>query len=603
MKKSLQIVFAIAALLMGLSQKAWTQVASDGLNYYWAVSSGNWNDKTSWKVGASWESSLPAENPPNATNNVFFGNAPFERDILDNRGRVITSGSRTVTISTAAQAKSIDWTGADTDATGMATPPTFQINNSLTISGSLTFITNMTVATSGGSVTFNSTEQVNITSANKIFDMPVTFNGTGGRWILQDNMTINQSATFVNGYVVALPLSIASDPSKYNDLLPPTETNVTVASPRFIFTTTSATVFARAEGASHASHVIGYVQKSNVDKNTLPMPNNFVFPIGDGTYYRPISIYDPSNSIGDYTARYLSTNPFKPEWRSVTINAPLNSVSNKEFWYLVGTGSANTNYSLNYNHPLQLVRDYYHVAKWTGFTIAGLSVSSSGNASWSDMGGVPNGPATATIPSAAGTSSSAAWFTIGRRGHTGLPVRLVSFTAQQLNGQVQLKWQSSSEENTSHFEVERSADGRNFTKILIKAAQGNSTSLVSYSVIDNNPLGGTSYYRLNMVDLDGTSEHSNMVTVRTEGDQVQVRAYPNPSKGSSVHLAAEDGQQLVLMHVTDLFGKQLGYQVSNVSADGVCVTFSQPLPAGFYLATLAPADEKSHTVKVKFVVQ
>jgi hypothetical protein len=255
-------------------------------------------------------------------------------------------------------------------------------------------------------------------------------------------------------------------------------------------------------------------------------------------------------------------------------------------------------------HPDAAVRDYYNMAKWTGITIAGLGVSTpvTGNATWEDLGGTPTYVTNGTIPSAGGTSSSRAWFTIARRGVTLLPVRLVSFTAQQVDGQVQLKWQSSWEENTSHFVVEKSADGKTFSQVLTKKAQNSSTSLVSYSAVDHSPLAGTAYYRLKMVDLDETFEYSKMVTVRAEGSALQIRAYPNPSKGNTISIMAENGSNPVLKSVSDMFGKQVSFQASSAAGDDIQVRFTQSLPAGFYVATLA-ASHNGELVKVKFIVQ
>ncbi len=194
------------------------------------------------------------------------------------------------------------------------------------------------------------------------------------------------------------------------------------------------------------------------------------------------------------------------------------------------------------------------------------------------------------------------WFTIARRDANGLPVRLVSFSAQQLDGQVQLKWQSASEENTSHFDVERSADGQQFDPLLTKKAQGNSAALVSYNAIDNSPLSGTSYYRLKMVDLDGTFEYSNIVAVHAEGT-VLVRPYPNPCNGREVQFLALNGDKLVLQSVIDAFGKPVGYEASPVYGQGLYVNFYGALPAGFYVATLVTDDDKRERVRIKFVVQ
>ena len=484
-----------------------------------------------------------------------------------------------------------------------STGASLALNGPTTIGGSFNLAAAGNITGTTGSLTFTSTTASTIDAKGATIGVPVTFNGVGGRWILQSNLTIGNRANFVNGYVIALPAPIASDPARYNEALPPTETTTAVNSPMMLFTT-STTVSARAEGASNASHVVGYVRKLSADKTNMPMPQQFVFPIGNGTHYRPITMYDPSNSGGDFTARYVSANPYRPVpsvWKTLDYLAPLNSVSDREFWYFTATGSASTNFSLNYMHPEESVRNHYRIDKWQGMTIAGLSVSTSGNAEWSDMGGIPTNVTNGTIPSLAGTSSSRVWFTIARRGSTPQPVSLVSFTGQQLDGQVQLKWQSSEEKNTSHFEVERSADGKNFSQVLTKKAQGNSASLVSYNAIDNSPLAGTSYYRLKMVDLDGTFEYSKLVAVSAEGTLL-AKAYPNPSKGNGVNIIAGDGSKLVLKAVSDLFGKQVGYQAGSSSAEGLQINFTQPLPAGFYVATLAGSDN-GQLVKVKFVVQ
>ncbi len=183
-----------------------------------------------------------------------------------------------------------------------------------------------------------------------------------------------------------------------------------------------------------------------------------------------------------------------------------------------------------------------------------------------------------------------------------VPVRLVSFSAHQLEGRVQLKWQSASQVNTSHFQIERSADGRQFTQVLTRKAQGSSASLVTYNAVDDSPLSGTSYYRLKMVDLDGTFEYSKLVSVSSEGS-VQVRAYPNPSNGREVQFQALNGDRLVLQTVMDAFGRSIGFEAAPIYGQGLYVNFFGSLPAGFYVATLVTDDEKRERVRVQFVVQ
>jgi hypothetical protein len=265
-------------------------------------------------------------------------------------------------------------------------------------------------------------------------------------------MTIGVNAQFDNGHVIALPASVAdasTNTVNSNGALPPTTLGSPVASPILRFTTLATTT-----GASNISHVVGYAQKLQVRKSTFEPPNtqrDFTFPIGDGTYFRPLTMFDPSNSLADWTARYLSIDPvtnttFGPSRTSYT--SPLNGrVSDKEFWYLTSSASVNTSFTLDYLHPNSTIAEsnYYRVDKWAGMTIAGMGVNNN-NIAWKDLAGSPTfpGPGGGTVSTTSAMNNNA-WFTIARRDQSPLPVRLVSFSAKQIDGQVQLKWQSAEE--------------------------------------------------------------------------------------------------------------------------------------------------------------
>jgi choice-of-anchor A domain-containing protein len=108
-----------------------------------------------------------------------------------------------------------------------------------------------------------------------------------------------------------------------------------------------------------------------------------------------------------------------------------------------------------------------------------------------------------------------------------LPVRLVSFN---VNGgeqnSVALKWTIADAENFSHFEVERSNNGRAFTKAAVVDFTGEK---IHYQFVDGNPYSNMSYYRLKMVDLDGTFAYSHVESVRTAvSGEGKVYGYPNP---------------------------------------------------------------------------
>ena len=95
-----------------------------------------------------------------------------------------------------------------------------------------------------------------------------------------------------------------------------------------------------------------------------------------------------------------------------------------------------------------------------------------------------------------------------------LPVVFADFTARSHNGTVQLDWTTATELNNDYFQVERSADGREFTALGKVNGNGNSETFLNYTFTDREPLTGASYYRLRQVDYDGTEAFSHIVSVK-----------------------------------------------------------------------------------------
>ena len=117
----------------------------------------------------------------------------------------------------------------------------------------------------------------------------------------------------------------------------------------------------------------------------------------------------------------------------------------------------------------------------------------------------------------------------------GLPIRLLSFEGKRLNAkEVKLEWKTVLEENNQGFEIERSTDNSNFTKIGYVDGAGNSSSLKSYQWIDGDAVK-SAYYRLKQIDFDGKFEYTH--TVYVEGNEEEyLKVYPNPVRD---HLVLE----------------------------------------------------------------
>ena len=109
-----------------------------------------------------------------------------------------------------------------------------------------------------------------------------------------------------------------------------------------------------------------------------------------------------------------------------------------------------------------------------------------------------------------------------------LPVELTSFKATAANKAVDLSWTTASELDNKAFEVQRSADGRDFTDLAWVAGAGNSATPRNYDYHDAAPLSGLSYYRLKQLDTDGKVTYSQVQVVRAV-TTTTISAYPNPT--------------------------------------------------------------------------
>jgi glucose/arabinose dehydrogenase len=115
---------------------------------------------------------------------------------------------------------------------------------------------------------------------------------------------------------------------------------------------------------------------------------------------------------------------------------------------------------------------------------------------------------------------------------TVLPLNLLTFTGTlQNNSSTLLNWRTSNEVNTSHFEVERSTDGANFSGIGQVNADGNPGGTKEYSFVDNNVIDLQVlilYYRLKIIDVDGSFKYSKVISVSLNDLVGKVTVAPNP---------------------------------------------------------------------------
>lgn len=182
-----------------------------------------------------------------------------------------------------------------------------------------------------------------------------------------------------------------------------------------------------------------------------------------------------------------------------------------------------------------------------------------------------------------------------------LPVDLISFDVTAFNTHdAKLDWATASELNNSHFEVQRSFDGYNFTTIDEVKGNGTSHSLINYSYVDETipTHQNIVYYRLNQVDYNGESELSDVRLVQFEGfSNAPLVVYPNPTKSETTILLGDNVSQGEYT-ITDLVGKQWMADIVRAGSKSIELDFTN-LPSGVYIATLNTENDSKHVRIIK----
>jgi hypothetical protein len=140
-----------------------------------------------------------------------------------------------------------------------------------------------------------------------------------------------------------------------------------------------------------------------------------------------------------------------------------------------------------------------------------------------------------------------------------IPVELVSFTAEELNGKVHLSWTTATEKNNLGFEIEKSAGNSNWDKIGFVSGNGTTTIASHYSFEDGNITPGLNSYRLKQLDYDGTSNYSEIINVDMEVPShfSLEQNYPNPFNPSTKIIWNVPANGWQTLKVFDMLGNEI----------------------------------------------
>ncbi len=147
-----------------------------------------------------------------------------------------------------------------------------------------------------------------------------------------------------------------------------------------------------------------------------------------------------------------------------------------------------------------------------------------------------------------------------------------------------LRWATASEQNTTHFNIQRSQDGISFSTIGATPAQGNSTTTHHYTYDDNHPFEGGNYYRLELVNGDGSVSYSNTILLVINPDNAVYSFYPNPTQDVVFYNFESTKAQELEVEIMDVLGRVLESNTAALTIGSNNIEISlEKYPVGTYL--------------------
>jgi hypothetical protein len=272
-------------------------------------------------------------------------------------------------------------------------------------------------------------------------------------------------------------------------------------------------------GSGDTRHVNGWVKKiGNTD---------FSFPVGNGTYLRPVAI-ETLSSNSEFNARYNAPTP-----NTGQLQYPLLAIDVYEFWEINKVSGGTAAVHLNWDN---------NKVTFPAYLLSGMAASYFDGSNWTDQGGIATGDVSSTGYITSNTVSSFGYFAIASKSFP-LPLKFLSFTAKRKKGYTDLNWVTAEEMNTDHFEIQRSHDGVQFS-VISKLPASNRFTVQEYSYKDFSLLDGIAYYRIRCVDKDGKSKFSKIEAV-VESSYLQKEIHAvNPVNDNIIIMSQVDDKEL-----------------------------------------------------------
>jgi predicted RNA-binding protein with TRAM domain len=464
------------------------------------------------------------------------------------------------------------------------------IDGNTSLGGNLT-ISGTTSLTSGtltvGANTLNINGSINRTSGNidaSNASATVVFGGSTAQTIPAstftgniNNLTLSNSA----GLTTNQALTVNGNLTLSSGDLTIGATNLTLGSASAI------------SSASASSHIVA--TSTGEVRKIYGGNGSFTFPVGDGTNYTPATINfttgsSLSGAADDYVGVRLKTT------KVTGMNSGNINYINRSWFIEPGAGLSSYSYTVNLTYaqgdvvgteseirPVKLSSGVWQYPGNANFDFGTQLANTLG-----EINEITN------VLSWSGLTSFSEFGGGGQGGP--LPVELLSFNATCENDQIALTWQTASEHNSSHFEVEKSRDGETWGMIGQQAAAGNSNELLTYQFVDEVKNAGTVYYRLNQVDVDGKNEYFGPVAAACVENGFEASTLPNPSNGNFWIKIQSNETSSAIIKLIDIKGNSILMNEINIQEGINLYHITNLLESGMYFIQIQEENGQKITL-------
>lgn len=179
--------------------------------------------------------------------------------------------------------------------------------------------------------------------------------------------------------------------------------------------------------------------------------------------------------------------------------------------------------------------------------------------------------------------------------YTPLPVNLLTFTGEMVNGNYGLlQWKTVDEKGSPVYELQKSNDGKLFSKIYTKMVTSPKTGMQVYQYEDHKLFDGANYYRLKIADKEGSARFSDVVLLFYKDGSESLTLFPNPAT-TSLNIDYKS-QQSAKVRLVDFKGA-VHYKRSIQAGAQLLTMPLHNIAAGTYVLHFIYENGKTKTVK------